>query len=141
SAPGSLSVQSAVAIGYRVSGFIGALVAAAGTFLPPFLIMTVVSYAYLAIRDNNIVQNLLMGMQAGVAAIILNVVYNMAANIVRQKKIIPVLVMIIALVAELVFDANILSILLFAAIVGGVTTYLDMKKESKQNKEKKEENE
>lgn len=138
SAPGSLSVQSAVAVGYKIAGFTGALVAAAGTFLPPFTIMTIVSYAYLAIRDNHFVQNLLMGMQAGVAAIIINVVYNMAANIVRQKKMTPILVMIGALIAELVFDANILYVLLIAALIGGITTIWDIKKEAAFDNNQKE---
>lgn len=136
SAPGSLSVHAAVLIGYRMAGFTGALITAVGTFLPPFLIMTLVSYLYLAIRDNNIVQNLLMGMQAGVAAIIINVVYNMASKIVKDHNPVPIVVLILSLISGLVFQVNIVYILLFAGIVGAIETYLLIKKEDKIRKEK-----
>lgn len=89
SSPGPLAINTSILIGYRMAGFMGALVTTLGTVLPPFLIMSIVSVIYLAIRDNVLVNNLLLGMQAGVAAIIVNVVYSMAARIVKQKKLFP----------------------------------------------------
>jgi len=83
--------------------------------------MTVVSYIYVAIRDNAIVNNILTGMSAGVAAIIVNVVYNMGKRIVVQKKAIPIIVMIISLIATIIFQISILWVLLFAAIIGLLT--------------------
>lgn len=129
SAPGPIAVNTSILIGYRMAGVPGALVTVFGTILPPLMIMSILSYIYLAVRDNVVVNNLLLGMQAGVAAIIVNVVYNMGSRIVKQKKIIPVIVMILALIAGLVFEVNILYILLFAAVVGFVTTLIDMKKQ------------
>lgn len=128
SAPGPIAVNTSILVGYRMAGFKGAMVTVLGTILPPLGIMTVLAYLYLAVRDNVLVNNVLLGMQAGVAAIIANVVYNMAARVVKQKKVIPVLVMIVALIAVIVLQINILWILLFAALTGGLMTFLDLKK-------------
>src|SRR5699024_2276788 len=108
------------------------------TVLPPFIIMTIVSFVYLAIRDNWVVNNLLLGMQAAVAAIIINVVYSMGARIVKQKKLVPILMMGFSLVALIVFDLNIIYLLIISGIVGGVTTYFELKKEPIKRKEEKE---
>lgn len=135
SAPGSLSVHAAVLIGYRMAGFLGALVSSIGTILPPFVIMTVVSYVYMAIRDNWIVNNLLLGMQAAVAAIIINVVFSMGSRIVKQKKLIPNLMLAFCLISVIFFDMNIVLLLIIAGTVGALTTILDDKKSAKKRKE------
>lgn len=137
SAPGPIAVNTSILIGYRMAGVPGAMVTTLGTVLPPLGIMTALSYLYLAVRDNQIVNHLLLGMQAGVAAIIVNVVYNMGSRIVKQKKIIPVIVMILALIAGIVFNVNILYILLFAAIVGFITTFINLKKQVDKEDESK----
>lgn len=121
SSPGPIAVHTSILIGYKMAGVPGALVTTLGTVLPPLLIMTVVSYIYVAIRDNAIVNNILTGMSAGVAAIIVNVVYNMGKRIVVQKKAIPIIVMIISLIATIIFQISILWVLLFAAIIGLLT--------------------
>lgn len=135
SAPGSLAVHVAVLIGYKMDGYRGALVATLGTVLPPFTIMTLVSFVYLAIRDNWVVNNLLLGMQTAVAAIIINVVYSMGARIVKQKKFLPIFMMGFSLVALIVFDLNIIYLLLISGFVGGLSTYYEMKKKPLDQKE------
>lgn len=127
SSPGPIAVNTSILIGYRMAGVLGALITVLGTILPPLVIMTLVTYFYLAVRDNPIVNNLLLGMQAGVAAIIVNVVLNMAMRIIKQKRVVPILVMAVSLIAGIVFDVNILYLLLFAGIIGAITTYLDLR--------------
>jgi len=123
SAPGPIAVHTAILVGYKMAGVLGGLIATLGTVLPPLIIMTIVSYIYLMIRDNVIINNLLLGMSAGVAAIIANVVYNMAKRIIQNRKIIPILVMFASMIAGIVFQINIIWILLFAAIIGLIMTY------------------
>ncbi|EXJ23558.1 Chromate transport protein [Alkalibacterium sp. AK22] len=128
SAPGPIAVNTSILVGYRMAGFKGAMVTVLGTILPPLGIMTVLAYIYLAVRDNALVNNVLLGMQAGVAAIIVNVVYNMAKRVVKQKKVIPVLVMVASLIAVIGLQVNILWILLFSAVTGGLMTIVDLKR-------------
>lgn len=133
SAPGPIAVNTSILIGYRMDGIAGAMVTVLGTILSPLIIMTVLSYVYIAVRDNVLVNNILLGMQAGVAAVIVNVVYDMASRVIIQKKILPIIVMVLALVAGIIFQVNILWLLFFAAVIGGLTTVWELK--VKQDKE------
>lgn len=130
SSPGPIAVHASLLVGYHVAKLKGAIIAGIGTVLPPFLIMTVISYIYLMIRDNPLVNNILLGMSAGVAAIIINVVYDMGKRIVSQKKIVPILVMVAALIATIVFEVNILWILLASTLVGLAQTIAKRKEQS-----------
>ena len=74
SSPGAVAVNAAILLGYRIAGIPGALVTILGTVLPPLLILSVISFFYAAFRDNAVVNAVLKGMQAGVTAVIADVV-------------------------------------------------------------------
>lgn len=128
SAPGPIAVNTSIIIGYRMAGIRGALLSVVGTSLPPLIIITIVSYFYLAFRDNPIVQAVLFGMQAGVAAVIVNVVIDMVKGITNNKKILPILVMIIAFIAAAFTPINIVVILFICGAIGAYTTYKETQK-------------
>lgn len=127
SAPGPIAVNASVLVGYRIAGVKGAIVSALGTILPPLIIMTIVTYFYIEFRDNLLVQNLLRGMQAGIAAIIVKVVYDMGKRIIEDRKIMPIIIMIFSLIAGLIFNLNVIYILLVAAIIGVLTSFFTEK--------------
>lgn len=135
SAPGSLAMNTAIILGYHVAGVQGALIASVGTVLPPLFIMIGVSYAYTAFRDNVIVNNLLLGMQAGVAAIIVNVVFNLAKKVVLQKKVLPIFVMITSLIAGIVFNVNILYLLFFSGLIGAASSIINLISQTKKGRD------
>ena len=135
SAPGSLAMNTAIILGYHVAGVQGALIVSIGTVLPPLFIMIGVSYAYTAFRDNMIVNNLLLGMQAGVAAIIVNVVFNLAKKVVLQKKVLPIFVMVVSLIAGIIFDVNILYLLFFSGLIGAASSVRDLISQRKKSKD------
>ena len=124
SAPGPIAVNSSIIVGYNLLGAPGALAATLGTVLPPLLIMTVVSYIYLAIRDNVLVQDVMRGMQAGIAAIIVNVVWELARGVLKTKNARLIAVMIISLIAAIFFNVNVIYLLLFAAIVALISHFM-----------------
>lgn len=130
SSPGPIAVNTSILVGYRMAGILGALVTVLGTIIPPLVIMSLLAYVYMAVSTNPIVNNMLLGMQAGVAAIIVNVVYNMASRIIKQKKIIPIIVMILALIAGIILQVNILWLLSISGVIGAITTYITLKNES-----------
>ena len=68
SAPGAIAVNGAIVVGYKLAGVLGALTAILATIIPPFVIISVISYFYEIFRDNFIVSRLLSGMQAGVGS-------------------------------------------------------------------------
>ena len=61
SAPGAIAVNGAIVVGYKLWGLLGALVAIFATIIPPFLIITVISFFYELFRDNFVVSSLLSG--------------------------------------------------------------------------------
>ena len=120
STPGPLAINASLLIGYRMAGFAGAMVTLLGTVLPPFVIMSVVSVFYIAFRDNRIVSAVLKGMQAAVAAVILDVVITMAHNVIKDKRIFPILIMLAAFAVTIVFDINVVFIIIVCGVLGAV---------------------
>ena len=57
-------------------------------------------------------------MQAGVAAVILDVVCGLGAKVLKTKKLVLYLVMVAAFVATVVFNVNVIYIILVAAGIG-----------------------
>ena len=51
-------------------------------------------------------------------AVIIDVVYTMARDVVKKKKLLPVLIMVLSFAASYIFDINIMLILVFCAIIG-----------------------
>ena len=119
SAPGPIAVNAAILLGWRTGGPAGAAVAILGTVLPPFLILSAVSLFYEAFRSNRVVAAVLRGMQAGVAAVIASVVADMAANVIKARRLLPELLMAGAFLATLLLpNLNVVWIILVCAAVG-----------------------
>lgn len=122
SAPGPIAVNTSIIVGYRMAGILGSLIAVVGTIFPPLIIITIISYFYQAFRDNPVVSALLLGMQAGVAAVIVSVVIDMAAKIIKGKQVLPIVMMILAFIAAILLNINIVIILLICGAVGAYTS-------------------
>lgn len=125
SAPGAIAVNASILVGYRLAGFLGAMVTVAGTILPPLIILSVVSLAYTAFQSSLIVKLLLRGMQAGVAAVIADVTITMGWDILKRKKPLPILIMLGSFLAACVFNVNVMLIILVCAIIGLLATIHD----------------
>lgn len=71
SAPGPISLNCSVFIGYQLRGYRGALAALAGVILPSFLIILGVAIFFTQIRDNHTVEAAFKGMRPAVVALII----------------------------------------------------------------------
>ena len=123
SSPGAIAVNASILVGWRVAGPLGSAVAILGTVLPPLIILSVLSLFYAAFRSNRVVAALLKGMQAGVAAVIASVVCDMAGNILKEKKLLPDLIMAAAFLATWFFGVNVAWIILVCALTGIIYTF------------------
>lgn len=99
SAPGPLPVNASVIIGYRIAGVVGSLTAIAGTILPPMIIISVISLFYEQFRTNRYIAVALQVMRAGVAAVIFDVVINLAKNVLATKRALYIAMMVVAFAA------------------------------------------
>ena len=122
STPGPLGVNMAVITGYRICGVPGALVCALAASLPPMIIISVISVFYNQFKDNRIVSLLLQVMRAGVAAVIVDVVIDLAAKVVKTQKVLWIALMVAAFVALVVFKVNIIWLIMICGAVGLVNS-------------------
>ncbi len=134
SAPGAIAVNGAIVIGYKLAGIAGILTAIAGTVIPPFLIISIVSAGYQAFRSNQIISLMLEGMQAGVGAVIASVTYDMGAGIVKKKDALSYVLMVGAFIASCVFEVNVVYVILICGIVGVLRALIEKRSRRKEVK-------
>jgi chromate transporter len=131
SAPGAMAVNASVLLGFHLSGIMGALTAIFGTVLPPLLLLSVVSVGYTAFAGNEIVRNVLRGLQTGVCAVIIDVVIDMSYTIIKDKKIISIIIMLAAFIAVTVFFVNVIFIIIICGLIGLLSVIKKSGKDSK----------
>lgn len=118
SSPGPIPINAAVILGYRMHGVIGSLVAILGTALPPMIIISIISYFYVQFRSNRIIAIALQVMRAGVAAVIFDVVLNLAKNVVKTRRLLYIFLMIAAFIGKVFFGVSAMVIILVCLFVG-----------------------
>lgn len=131
SAPGAMAVNTSVIVGYRLAGIPGALFTVLGTVLPPLVILSIISLFYAEFAANKYVAAALKGMQAGVAAVMIQVAYKMAKNVVSMKKKIYIIMMLICGVLAIYFQINIIYIILACGLFGAVMAIMESRREKK----------
>lgn len=118
SAPGPIAVNLSIMTGYRLGGTGGAFLAGFGTALPPLITITIIAKFYTVFKEDNLVNALLLGMRAGVAAVIIDVIYKMVRDIVKSKNKLSLAIMIGALTAAVIFDINAALIIILSGAFG-----------------------
>lgn len=131
SSPGAVAVNAAILLGYKVAGITGALAAILGTILPPFISISIVSIFYNAFRENIVVNAILKGMQAGIAAVIADVVISLGGNILKERDILSAVIMAGAFIATYFFKVNVAYIILVCGFTGAAKVLIQLKKARK----------
>ena len=104
------------------------IVAVLGTIIPPMVILSVISVFYNAFATNRYIALLLKGMQAGVVAVILDVVFDLGGKVLKTRSWVYIALMVAAFVANTVFDVNVVVVILAAAVFGVVLALVQWKK-------------
>ena len=133
SSPGAIAVNAAILVGRKLAGFAGMAAAVLGTVLPPMLILTAVSFFYNEFASNIYVAQLLKGMQAGVSAVIADVVIGMGGKVLKSKSVLSIIIMLAAFCAVFFFNVNVIYIILCAALIGVIDALVLINKQKKQN--------
>ena len=128
SSPGPIAVNGAIVVGYKLAGIPGILAGVLGAVIPPFVILTVISFFYEAFKDLFAVQALLKGMKAGVSAVIMSVVWDMGSGVVKSKDWINIAVMIAAFMVNYFLKVNVIFIILAVAAIGVIRTLMQEKR-------------
>ena len=78
SAPGPISLNTSVFVGYKRAGYAGAVAALLGIVVPPFTIILLVALFFTGVRDNAVVDAAFKGMRPAVVALIVVPVISLA---------------------------------------------------------------
>lgn len=131
--PGTIAGNTTMLVGYRVAGFWGAVLTMFSMMIPPLIILTILTAFYAAFRDHPLLLNLMAGMQAGVGAVILDIVYGMAKEVLeKDKSIIILLLFVIGFAGVFFLGISPIYLILFGAAVGILLCAYRRAKEGKQ---------
>ena len=131
SSPGPLPVNASVIIGYRMAGVVGSLTAILGTIIPPMVIISIISLFYNQFRTNPYIATALQVMRAGVAAVIFDVVINLAGNVLKTKRILYIAMMVIAFVATYFLDISAMGVIIVCLCIGLIDLAFTMGKKGR----------
>lgn len=116
--PGAIAVNAAILVGRKVAGWPGMAAAVLGTILPPMLVLSAISLAYQAFASNPWVAAVLKGMQAGVAAVIVDVSWRLGSRVVQERDPLALILMVAAFIFSYVMHVNVVYLILGAAALG-----------------------
>ncbi len=120
SCPGVMAVNTSIIIGYHIAGAAGALLTVIGTVSPPMIILSVISVFYVQFRSSLVLSLILRGMQAGVAAVMINVAFTMIRNVRKDGDFLSLILLISASAASVCLGIDIILILLACGLAGGI---------------------
>lgn len=113
--PGPILI-SVVFIGYKVAGFVGALVATMGIFLPPALVMIASSHLLACIKHSLILKAVLKGIRPAVIGMIVAAVIALAMT--ASPHWASILIFSAALLAQIKFKLDVIWIMPVAGLAG-----------------------
>lgn len=83
SAPGPISLNKSVFVGYKIRGYAGAVASVLGVVVPSFAIILVIAVYFADIRRNPVVDAAFRGMRPAVVALILAPVFSLGRGMHR----------------------------------------------------------
>lgn len=142
SLPGILAVNFSVAIGDRLRGFKGSLVAALGTILPSFIIILAIAMFLTpdTIKNNETLNSIFKGIRPAVVALIVAPVFSTAktAKINAKTAIIPIAVALL-IFSGIPYISNPIVYIVLGGIGGYVYHMWSLNNKVKNGKEKEQE--
>ena len=129
STPGPIAINSATFIGYKTCGFFGSFFATLGVVLPSFVIIMVIAFLLSGFAEITAVKYAFFGIRAGVLALLLKSFWGMFKKC--PKNLVAYLVAAAAFVAS-ILSLNTLIIIISAAVIGLVSSFIALKREAQQ---------
>lgn len=129
SCPGPIAINAASILGYRTYGILGSIVAVTASSLPPLVILSLIAVFYAQFSTNPYIGIALQVMRAGVAAVIFDVVINLAKNVLSAKRVFYILMMAGAFIVTYFLNVNVVLVIIFCLFMGIVDAAVDAAKE------------
>lgn len=117
STPGAIAINLVALAGYRVGGPLGLAVSCVCAVLPPLLLLSLISLFYTAVISNPVVAAVLKGMQAGVAALIVDFLVDMTRVIVKERSLFLDALVVLSFLLSFFTRLNVIFILLGSCLL------------------------
>lgn len=117
SSPGAIAINLSALAGYRAAGVAGILVSCTAAVIPPLLILMLVSHWYAIFITNTLVAAVLRGMQAGISAVIVDVVVDMAGLVLKERSLLLTLMIPVSFLASFLFQINVAFVLIVCCLI------------------------
>jgi len=131
SVPGAIAINSAMFIGYRLRGLLGAIFAGIGMITPSLLVILIIAQGFSKVQDNRMVISIMQGARAGVVALIVFVTWSIAKRSIKGR--VDLTIGLAALVAVTFDLVSAVGVLLISALLGIVAYRLQDKKAGPQD--------
>ncbi len=133
-APGAVIINSSILVGYKVAGILGSIFTVTGMILPSLIIISIVQVIYSEFIANPYIIALFRGMNAAVAAMMIDVVLDMAKTSAKSLNVlISLFITVFVFLLVFIFNFNAAYVMLIAIAVSLGFSFIMLKK---QNKEK-----
>lgn len=117
STPGAIAINLSALAGYRVAKTSGAVISCISAVIPPLVVLGFISSFYNAFASNAIIAASLKGMQAGVVALIVDLIVDMCQMVLREHSLLLSTMIPGAFLASFIMNINVAFILLFCCFL------------------------
>ncbi|MCX7773886.1 MAG: chromate transporter [Clostridia bacterium] len=114
--PGVIAINSAIYVGYRIAGVIGAIVTALGVILPSFITILAIAMLFTTVSGNVWINKALTGGKAGIAGVIGVSVFRLGKRVIKDW--FSVVLAVVAFTLAVFFNVNIVIIIVAGAFAG-----------------------
>lgn len=130
SSPGAIAVNLSALAGCRAAGGPGIVISCIAAILPPLFILSAVSIFYEHFIANAVVAAVLKGMEAGVAALMVDLIADMCTIITRERSLFLTALIPSAFACSFILHINAVYILLVSCLLCISRTLWKRKKEA-----------
>ena len=116
SLPGALAVNCSIFLGYKIGGFLGAIMALLAVILPSFFIIIIIAAFFMQFRNNYYVNAAFKGITAAIPMLVLVGAISLGKGLNKNK--ITILTIILGLVGLIIFKLHPVVIIIMSAIYG-----------------------
>ncbi|MCC0673589.1 chromate transporter [Clostridioides sp. ES-S-0145-01] len=128
SSPGAIAINLSILASKRTAGFIGVIISCICSIIPPIVILGLVSRWYVAFSSNIYIIAILKGMQACVAALIVDLTIDMYKMILNEKSMLLNLLVPFSFIACTFLKINVILVLLLSCLICLFAIYIQLRK-------------
>jgi len=121
SIPGAVAINSAILVGYKIAGRMGAFAAALGVVLPSLIIITLIAVFFTAFQDNAIVRAVFAGIRPAVVGLIIVAAVKVGKSSI--KDMVGVIIASLTFILVVVLNIHVIFTIIGGA-AAGLTIYL-----------------